>query len=316
MSALVAALYSLCLLALAGFALFVFFRNPRGSLNQAFFLLSLSLLGWVASLFAFSLPTFNLPQPSASLLLLGRFNFACIVLAVTLGFVFVQHVAHRPVSRLARWLWLETGLLAGLTLFTPLVDKAELVMAGQHSTLYGSLFPLYVLHVLIWLMAALVSAFHPASNLPEQTRTQLRLIGGGILATGIVGLLTNVLLPYAFGDFRFIHVGTLSTLLFLLAVGYAVFVLHLFSVRVLVKMTFIFAGLVTLALEVYQLALGFLAHLLPFGDPAQRGLAATVIALSVNAFTHEPVKQWLERVISHSYKGNGEKRRSEPRQSL
>lgn len=296
MSALVAALYSLCLIALTGFALFVFVRNPRGSLNQTFFLLALALLGWVASLFAFSLPTFD-TQNAPGLLLLGRFNFACIVLAVTLGYVFVQHVARRPVSRLARWLWLETGLLAGLTLFTPLVDKTELVIAGQHSTLYGSLFPLYVLHVLVWLTAALWAAFRPAAQVAEQTRSQLRLIGGGILATGLVGLLTNVLLPYTFSDFRFIHIGTLSTLLFLLAVGYAVFVLHLFSVRVLITMTFVFAGLVTLALEVYQLALGFLVHLLPFGDPAQRNLAATVIALTVNAFTQEPLKRGLEKVV-------------------
>lgn len=306
MSALVAALYSLCLLALAGFALFVFFRNPRGSLNQTFFLLSLSLLGWVASLFAFNLPHFNLPA-SPGLLLLGRFNFACIVLAVTLGYAFVQQVARSPVSRLARWLWLETGLLTAATLFTPLVDKAELVVSGQHSTLYGSLFPLYVLHVIFWLLAALFIAFQPLPHLPEQTRRQLRLIGGGILATGVVALVTNALLPYTFGDFRFIHVGTLSTLLFLLAVGYAVFVLHLFSVRVLLKMTLVFAGLVTLALEVYQLALAFLAHLFPFGNSHERDFAATLVVLTVNAFTHEPLKRWLEKLVSRFQK-NGQER--------
>lgn len=306
MSVLAAALYSLCLLALAGFALFVFVRNPRGPLNQTFLLLSLSLLGWVASLFAFSLPSFD-TQNAPGLLLLGRFNFACIVLAVTLGCLFVRQVA-RHSRPFPLWLWLETLLLTALTLFTPLVDKAELVTNGHHSTLYGPLFPLYVLHILAWLIAALWTAFRPVSQRSRQTIQQLHLIGGGILATAAVALVTNALLPYAFADFRFIHVGTLSTLLFLLCVGYAVFVLHLFSIRVLVKMTFIFAGLVTLALEVYQLALGFLAHLLPFGDPAQRSLAATLIALSVNAFTHEPVKRWLERVISRSYKGKGAKR--------
>jgi len=300
MSALLAALYALCILSLAAFALFILTRDPRSRLHQYFALLALALLGWVASLFAFDFLT-----AGRALLWLGRFNFASMVLAVTLGFLFVREVAGRPGVRLIAWLWAETALLGALTLLTPLVDRQELVRAGQHVTVYGPLFAPYVLHVLVLLGAMLSVAFGSGRHVPEQTGRQLRLIGGGIIATAAVALVTNVLLPYGRGDFRLIHIGTLSTVLFLGAVGYAVFVYHLFSVHFIVRATFVLAGLLALALELYNLVLSFLAHLLPLGSAGERSFAATATALVlvVNAFTQESVRQWLERVIDGAYHG-------------
>ena len=310
MTALLAALYILCILFLIGFALLIFRRNPQSKLNRYFALLALALLGWVASLFAF-----DLNITGHALLWLGRFNFASIVVAVTLGYLFVREVAGLPKHSAAAWLWAETGLLAALTLFTPWVDRQELLHLGEHVTVYGPLFLPYVLHILALLCAMLLEAF-PSEALPSQqrvaekagqhrhlieVRNQLRLIGGGIVATSVIGLFTNVFLPYARGDFRFIHVGTLSTVLFLGAVGYAVFAYHLFSIRIIVRATFVLAGLLALALELYSLVLSFLAHLLPLGDAQGRSFIATALVLVVNAFTQEPVRRWLERLIDRSY---------------
>lgn len=296
MSALTAALYGLCIPSLALAAIAILIRAPRARLNRHFALLLLALLGWVASLFAFALPL-SLDLPGRGLLWLGRFNFACVVPAVTLGLLFVRDVAGKPPPRLSRWLWAETALLFLLTLLTPLVDRAELVAFGKHVTLYGPMFVPYVLHVIVLLGTALLSAFRPPPEAAPETRGQLRLIGIGALATAAVALTTDALLPYAFGDFRFIHVGTLSTILFLLAVGWAVFSYHLFSVRIIVRAAFVLAGLVALALELYGLALSFLARLLPLGSADERHYAATAMVLIVNAFTQQPVKRWLERVM-------------------
>ncbi len=112
-----------------------------------------------------------------------------------------------------------------------------------------------------------------------------------------------MLLPYGRGDFRLIHVGTLSTILFLGAVGYAVFAYHLFSIHIIVRATFVLAGLLALALELYSLVLSFLAHLLPLGNAQERSFAATALVLVVNAFTQEPVRRWLGRGIDRVYYG-------------
>lgn len=320
MPALLAALYSLCLLLLTAFSLYVFYQNPYSRLNRYFALLALALLGWVASLFAF-----NFSLGPGALLWDGRLNFACIVFVATLGFLFVQAIPatkaaiKETVAELRRrhratlWLWTETALLGTVTLLTPWVDQAESVGHGQHLTLYGPLFAFYMAHVLVLLGAAIFRAFRPPKDASPQARGQLALIGGGFLATAAVTLVTNVVLPYAFRDFRFIHIGTLSTILFLAAAGYAVFARHLFNVRVIVRATFVYAGLIALALEMYQLAVTFLAHLLPFGNAADRGFAATAVALVINAFTQQPVRRRLEQIIdglAHKSRGKRNLNRS------
>ena len=131
----------------------------------------------------------------------------------------------------------------------------------------------------------------------DRRRRQLKLVGAGIFATALVGVTTNIVLPYWYGDFRFIHVGTLSTILLLIAVAYAVFVHHLFSIRVIVRKTLVYAALISVALEVYQVAVGFLADLLPFSDAAERHFAATAIALVVHTSTQASLRAWLEDLV-------------------
>ena len=294
MTLLTASLYLLCLASLLGSALFVLSRNPRSRLHRLYALLALSLLGWAGSLLAFSREVS--PGP---LLLVGRLNFAVVVVSATAALLFVRELAGRPIRRQG-WLWAETALLALVTLLTGGVDRAERVVLGQHLTSFGPLFPLYLLHVAVLLGMAVAAAFRPpASPLAQKS---LRLVGWGMSATALVGLATNVLLPYSLGDFRWIDAGPLATLLFLAAVGYAVFAYHLFSLRLIVRKALVLAGLVTLALELYQLSVSFLSRLLPFGDKEARGYAATAVALTVNAFTQQPVRAWLEGRVDRLFR--------------
>ena len=176
-------------------------------------------------------------------------------------------------------------------------------MNGQHVTAYGPLFALYVAHVLAYLIGAVALAFLPPPGTDDRTWRQLRLVGAGILATATIGVTANVVLPYGYKDFRFIHVGTLSTILLLIAVAYAVFAHHLFNVRVIVRKALVYAALISVALEVYQVAVGFLADLLPFSDPAERHFAATAIALVVHASTQASLRAWLERLVHRVAEG-------------
>lgn len=291
MTLVTASLYILCLAFLLGSALFVYSRNLSSRLNRYYALLALALLGWVGTLFVFG----GLPE-GRLLLTVGRANFAAAALVATASFLFVGELAGRRQSLLPV-IWLETGILTVLSLTTPLVDRAEAVVRGQHTTAYGSLFALYAVHVATYLAGSVFLAFRSLPRATERTRPQLLLVGAGILATALVGVGADIVLPYGLGDFRFINAGPLSTILFLLAMGYAVFAAHLFSLRVIIRAAFVYAGLITLALELYQLAVTFLARLLPFGSANERAFAATAIALIVNAFTQQPVRRWLERVI-------------------
>ncbi len=295
MTLFTASLYLFCLAVLFGSALFVYSRDPRSCLNGYYALLALALLAWVGTLFVFG----SLPQ-GETLLVIGRINFAAAALVATASYLFVAQLAGRKITFLNA-VWIETAAIVLLSLGTPLIDQAETVLSGQHQTAYGPLFALYIAHVVAFLAYAVILAFRPVLGGTDRRRRQLRLVGAGILATAVVGVTTNIVLPYWYGDFRFINVGTLSTILLLIAVAYAVFAYHLFSIHVIIRATFVLAGLLALALELYSLVLSFLAHLLPLGNAEERGFAATALVLVVNAFTQEPVRCRLERLIDRAY---------------
>lgn len=266
-------------------------RNPKSRLHRVFSLSALALLGWLGTLFLF-----NRQADPHVLTLLGRLNFVCALFVVFLGYRLVKEIAGKAVG--SAWILLtDVLLLSTATLLTPWIDRAEVVQAGQHVTQFGPLFPLYILHVLAYLAASFATAFREAERASGPVRRQLSVIGVGMLSTAAVALTTDVALPYAFHAFAFQDIGTLSTILFLAAVGYAVFAAHLFEIRVIVRAAFVNAGLIALALELYGLAVSFLARLLPLGDVTERHFAATAIALAVNAFTQQPVKRWLEHLI-------------------
>ncbi|BDI34128.1 hypothetical protein CCAX7_61790 [Capsulimonas corticalis] len=293
MTLLTASLYLLCLAFLLGSAVFVLSRNPGSRLHGYYSLLAIALLGWVGTLFVFG----SLPE-GRTLLLVGRANFAAAALVATASYLFMAELAGRG-SRLYARLWLETSFVVAVSAFTPLIDGAETVQAGQHLTAYGVLFPLYIAHVVAMLGGAVATALRPGVRLAARDRNTLKLIGAGILATASVAVTTNIVLPYWYGDFRLINVGTLSTILLLGTVAYAVFVQHLFNIRVIVRTTVIYAVIISFALEVYQAAVAFLADLLPLGNPTERHFAATAIALIINATTNRALKDWLERVVDH-----------------
>lgn len=190
MTLLTASLYLLCLAFLFGSALFVYSRNPQARLNAYYALLALALLGWVGTLFVFG----SLPQ-GQTLLLVGRANFAAAALVTTASCLFVAELAGRRWMRLTA-IWLETGVMVAISLGTPLIDRAETVVRGQHSTVYGPLFTLYILHVIAYLGGAVILAILPTPGTVDRTRQQLRLVGTGILATALVGVTANIVLPY------------------------------------------------------------------------------------------------------------------------
>ena len=269
--------------------------------RRLFIMLSLSLLLWQVTLFWET----RAVQPALQLWL-GRMNFGTVALAVFLAWRFVWRVARSvPGNEFAnaaeivqpRFRWLhrffsfETALLTVITLFTPLVDAAESVVDEHPITRFGPLFPVYLLHVLGYLKATLTVTFRARRRIKDQAmRGRLAVIGIGILATGGVSLVTNALLPYGFGDFRFCDIGTLSTLLFLLSVAYAVFVHGLFDIRIVVRITLVYGILMTFVMGIYSAGVLLVTQYLTGGG----NNSTTQFLVLFLAFSFDPLRRYLE----------------------
>ena len=229
---------------------------------------------------------------------LGRANFATIVFAAYLALSFVQEVAargSRKATKLSFWLLLETLLLADITLLTPLIDAGEQVVRGEAITTYGPLFPWYLLHVLGYLVAALALALRERYQAENRTiRGQLTLLGMGMLVTGGTALITNALLPYSFGDFRFCDIGTLSTLFFVLAIAYATFLHRLFGLRTLLRETLVYGLLLTFVIGTYSSTIFLVTQYL-----TNKAGKLTQFVVLLIAFSFDPLRRFLEKKTDH-----------------
>jgi hypothetical protein len=278
---------------LAGLTVFIAWRgqSSQSRLRFAFCLLALSLLIWQATLFLeirTSLP--SLP--------LGRANFAAIAFAAYFALRFVQETSGKripQISFLSRWLLPETCLLTGLTLLTPLIVREDRALAGQAVTTFGALFPLYLLHVVAYLASALALAFREWRVAKDRrVRSQLALIGLGMVATGGIAFVTNALLPYEFGDFRFCDLGALSTGFFVAAVAYAAFLHQLFGLRILLRKALVYGILLAFVLGAYSSAVFLITEYLT--ENAGKGAQFATLLI---AFSFDPLRRFLEEMTGH-----------------
>ena len=311
---LVALLYYLCFVLLAGLVLFVVVkagRRTRPRLRRTFFLLAMSLLLWQLTLFLEIRTALPIMQ-----LWLGRVNFAAVAFAAYLALRFVQEVPVKKSVAVSSWRFLllgETVVLAVFTLFTPLIDAAERVEPERAVTTFGPLFPCYLVHILGYQVGALVQVFRGRRRSRDRKiRRQLTLIGIGMLITGAIAMVTNALLPYGYGDFRFCDIGALSTLFFVLSIAYATFVHRLFDLGIVLRETLVYGILMTFVVGVYSSAVLLFTQYVTEGAGQLMKFAVLLIA-----FSFDPLRRFLEKKTDGLLFGSrGSRRKRKKRRSV
>lgn len=299
-------LYGVCIVSLPVATILVLIsggrqgNSVRRTLRYRFAWTAFYLLIWVASLYVFHhYRGFGLADDPSAVLWLGRVNFAAVVFVVYFAYRFVQVLAGQDrlssKTRLDGILLAETWVVALGSLLTPLVDKAEIISttAQTPTTVYGVLFPLYVVHVVAYLFATIRLALIAREQSTHPVRDQLGLVTIGILATGGISLVTNAALPYLLGDFRFTDIGTLSTILFLLAVGWAVARHQLFDLRLFLSRTLVYGLLLSLVVSAYSAVVVLVTERLTAGNQD----ALTQFSVLVIASSFDPVRRFLEAKV-------------------
>ena len=112
-----------------------------------------------------------------------------------------------------------------------------------------------------------------------------------MFATGVFGVVADILLPYGFDDIRHTDRGPSSTAHFLLDVSHAVLKHRINDLRLLIRKTLVLGILGALALAVYG-AVVVLATDRLTGDDTAAKFAVLVIALSF-----DPLRRVFERKV-------------------
>lgn len=296
--AIIDLLYYACFIVLISLTAFVFQKNPKDWLNRYFALLALSIFGWLITLYFF-----NRTVESPLLIIIGRANFTFPLFIVLFNSLFLPYVIRRN-NRFTGVLVTETLVLALITQFSGLVDYSEHIKSGQHITVFGPLFYLYTLHIALYLLSAIYFTFLSKNKTTRKEQGQLAIIGIGTIIMASIAFTTNIVLPYGFNIFKFQELGALSTIAIIISFTYAITMQHLFDVKIIIRKTIIYSGLLIAVTTLYSLVAYYITSFL--GNPATLNLKFFIPNIIVAIFISigfDPLKKWLQnRTDQYLYK--------------
>jgi len=217
---------------------FVLLRNTKEKINSTFFALILSVIGWQVSLLFF-----YIIESPIIILWIGRFNFAIVLVMLfyLLKFSLIFPSETFKVSKKLLWaisLWMI--VFFALTLFTPLVDKAEIITGpAERETIYGTFYSLYILHYLVFAGGGIYLISKKLKRITNKLeKYQLIYFIGGISSALFLGFLSNILLPL-FGVQQTAYYGPLATIIFSGITAYSISKYYLFDIKVLASEFFV-----------------------------------------------------------------------------
>ncbi len=226
--------------ALTTFALgcFVFYRDIKDRVNFLFFLFSLSLSGWVLTLYFY----FN-DKFISHITLVGRLNFAFIILMSLFLFLFVYYF---PVKTLlfSKWtlrlMFFESLVLALISWLTPFVSQMEIgTLGGVRSTVFGSLYAIFAAHFIFYTIGSCVLLVKKFFTVDKSYKSQLIYFTFGLFMALLFGTTTNIVIPFIFNNFSVQNLGSLSSLVLVFFTTYSIIKHKLLNLKIFAAQAFV-----------------------------------------------------------------------------
>lgn len=218
----------------------IYSRNRSSATNIAFFLLTLGVGSWGASMLAFRGFVEGLDALTSS-----RFLYlsATTIPIASLYFakIFPEHRANFNTAQ--RFLIPLPFILIAILAIIPEggLIRGVLVESGRENVLqfnpwWYTLYITYVIGYFSWVFFILIAKYRSAVG---DLRTQVAYIIAGTITTASVSVVTNLLFPF-FSIFEFNWVGQISIAAMMMSITYAILKHHLFDVRIVATELFVF----------------------------------------------------------------------------
>lgn len=227
----------------AGLGVVIFGKNPRSRAHQAFALFAISSSGWILALYV---AVFHLIDT----LIAGRFTFFFGSLIGTGLLWFTMEFPEKPEQQQerlppSRYIVFAMGtLLAALSLSPYMVYSAE-VREGMY--IFGTFnqipYTLWVLFFLGSLIYSFTRAWMGVGRSRGIIRNQYIAFASGATIFLTSAVMTNILLPMLFNDFRWNSIGPVFTIFMIAFVAHAIISYRFLEIRWVIKRSFDFVFL-------------------------------------------------------------------------
>lgn len=279
----------------------VVFNARRNSVGKLFFLFTVFISGWLATnaLADNSIDKFYATLWTKVTMIFG-IGIPWVILTFSLVFPDKRSI-HKNTPILTIPFILISLLLASTGL---VVESAERVN-NIAEIKFGALGSIYGLVFLGYFVAALVIFFLKLRKSKGVARAQLFYFLSGLSLTFIIGTITNLLLPLLFNSYALSPFGAFSTIFVIAFTAYAIIAHQLFDIRVIIKRTVVYSGLLGFTLGIYSLIVFVFTSL--FGGESAfstRTFLPNFIAAIFIAIGFEPIRRWLTSITDkYLFKG-------------
>lgn len=222
------------------YGVIIYSRNRKSATNIAFFILTIGVGLWGASMLAFRGFVEGVDVIVSSRLL---YLSATIIPIASLYFakIFPEHTIRLNPAQ--RFLIPLPFLLMAILAVLPEggLVRDVLVQEGRENILrfnfwWHAFYVAYVIGYFSWVFVILITKYKCATG---DLRTQVSYIIAGTITTASISVVTNLILPF-FSIFDFNWVGQISIAAMMMSITYAILKHHLFDVRIVATELFVF----------------------------------------------------------------------------
>ena len=276
------------------FGMFIYLRNPRSKANQAFLILTATVVVWMLSSYLgdnglnYEIKLFFIQLSYAAGL--------CIIGAVI-------HLANSLPSsqKYTPWDKIVMSLLAATaaSCFTRIiVGDIKQTADGLSVTLPGSLYALYIIVFLIAAFKAAVAFRRQLHKADITGKKQIYTMAIGINLGLLWGLTTNAILPVTLGVAS-TSLGPIATVILVLTTGYAIVRHHTFDIRYLLLRFVAYVISVTAIILIFSIFAFFITGLIFGQQEVSLGRSVYYIVTAVLiAIAFEPLRKLINAMTN------------------
>ena len=215
---------------LGALAAFVWLARPASAVNRWFAAFTIFVASWVLGITGL--------QSGAHLDAWARVTFAGSALIPASFLCFMQAYptpSNWPSPAMLRGTFALAGLIAFLTLSTPLMVYETTMTPAGLTRQTGPLYTVFSLYFLVTWVAAIVVFVSKWRLSRGIARAQLQYLGAGIILSGVGGISANLLVPLATGRSTYSWVGPYFSLILVAIVGHAIIRHRLMDLRIFIS---------------------------------------------------------------------------------
>lgn len=222
--------------------IYSFLNQPRKFLNKVFLLFSISVSGWIFSIFII----LNYSQN----IIWGKLPFAFGAFILAFLLLFCISIDNEKNKKYAPLIILFPILMSALTFYNLIIKSVSVKNNFIINTL-GPLYNFFVIYIVVYTIFIFIMLIYKYKKSIGTEKLRIKYVFMGILSFVVPAVATNLILPTFFDFWELNTIGPSFSLFMVAAIAYAIVRYHLMDIWVVVRLGIIFTILVTIISFIY-----------------------------------------------------------------